>query len=118
MLNNCFYAIVVLVIVMKEKNLEKKIRKSTLEKDYETSKFILLDCYIKHFKKMLRYKNIKIDNKWYMYDYLMKIKEVYSNFYSRDIDEMLDVLYSDSYDLKSQIVWLIENATIFNDYKL
>ena len=103
---------------MKEKNLEKKIRKSTKEKNYENSKFILLECYIKHFRKMLKYKHENIDNNWYMYDYLIKIKDVYLDYYSRDIDKMIEVLYSNNYDLKCQIVWLIENAEIFNDYKL
>lgn len=118
MLKKNFYAIFVLVIYMKEKKLEKKIRKSTKEKNYEKSKFILLECYIKHFRKMLKYKHENIDNNWYMYDYLIKIKDVYLDYYSRDIDKMIEVLYSNNYDLKGQIVWLIENAEIFNDYKL
>ena len=55
---------------MKEKTLERKIKKSTLNKDYESSKFILLNCYIKQFKKMIKYKGGKINKKWFFYDYL------------------------------------------------
>ena len=51
---------------MKEKTLERKIKKSTLNKDYESSKFILLNCYIKQFKKMIKYKGGKINKKWFL----------------------------------------------------
>lgn len=103
---------------MKEKTLEKKIKKATLKKDYEKARFILFNCYIRHFKRMLKYKRVKIDKSWYMHDYLEKIKEAYTNMYSNDINEMMEILYSNKHDVKSQIVWLIENAYIFNDYKL
>lgn len=103
---------------MKENILENKIKKTTLKKDFEASKFILISCYIKHFKKMIKYKKGEINKSWYLYDYLIEIKKLYPNMYGRDVDEMLDILYSNKYGVKQQISWLIENSYIFNDYKL
>lgn len=103
---------------MKEKVLENKIKKSTKKKDYEESKFILTNCYIKHFKKMLKYKGKKIDNSWFLYNYLEEIKNTYASMYEKDIDEMTEVLYSNKFNIKEQISWLLENSYIFNDYKL
>lgn len=103
---------------MKEEKLEKKIRKSTKNRDYEKSKEILISYYIKHFKKMIKYKKNKINKTWYLYDYLKEIRNLYSSFYSSDVDEMIDILYSNKYSTKQQILWLLENSYIFNDYKL
>ena len=38
--------------------------------------------------------------------------------YGKDIDEMIKVLYSDKYNTKDKISWLLENCYIFDDYKL
>lgn len=103
---------------MKEKVLENKIKKSTMKKDYEESKFILTNCYIKQFKKMLKYKKKNISKTWYLYDYLIEIKNTYETLYEKDIETMLDILYSNKYNIKYQISWLLENSYIFNDYKL
>lgn len=103
---------------MKEKSLERKIKKTTLKKDYEGSKFILTRCYIKQFKKMIRYKGEKINKSWFLYDYLNEIKRLYSSLFGKDIDEMIEVLYSEKYNTKYQISWLLENSCIFNDYKI
>ena len=103
---------------MKEKTLERKIKKSTLNKDYESSKFILLNCYIKQFKKMIKYKGGKINKKWFFHDYLEEVKRLYSSMYGKDIEEIMDVLDSEKYNIKYQISWLIENSYIFNDYKI
>lgn len=102
---------------MKIKKLEKKIRKATINKNYEEAKFILIKEYIKHFKKMLKYKKIKADKTWHMYDYIINVKNAYSLLFANDFDEMLDVLYSEKYSLKQQIAWMLENCYIFNDYK-
>lgn len=103
---------------MKEKVLEKKIKKSTMNKDFEKSKNILIEEYIKQFNKMLKYKKKKINKKWYFYDYLININEAYGKYYKKDIEELLDILYSNKYSIKKQISWLLDNSYIFEDYKL
>lgn len=103
---------------MNEKVLEKKIKKSTMNKDFEKSKNILIEEYIKQFNKMLKYKNKKIDKTWYLYDYLININEVYGRYYKSDIEEMQNILYSNKYSTKEQISWLLDNSYIFEDYKL
>lgn len=103
---------------MKEVVLERKIKKETKSKNYEDARFILINCYKKQFKKMIKYKKKKVDKTWFFHDYLEEIKKLYSNMYSKDIDEMVEVLYSDKYSIKEQISWLIDNCYMFNDYKL
>ncbi len=103
---------------MKEEKLEKKIRRSTKKKDFEKSKEILTKCYIKHFKKMFKYKKKKVDKSWYLYDYLVNLDELYELYYKNEIEEMIDILYSGKHSIKKQITWLLDNSYIFNDYKL
>lgn len=103
---------------MNEIKLENKIRKSTKDKDYDKSKDILLSCYLNQFKKMIKYKKVKIDKTWFLYDYLIQIKKLYSSYYDTDIDKLIDILYSDKYSIKYQISWLLDNSYMFNDYKL
>lgn len=102
---------------MKSNRLENKIKKVTKNKEYDKAKEKILKYYTKHFKKMLKYKNVKIDKKWYMYDYLIHVKDAYESLFSKDIDELIDLLYSEKYGVKQQIEWLIENCEIFNFYK-
>lgn len=102
---------------MKSKILERKIIKATKQKDYEKAKCILTNIYLKHFKKMLKYKKIKVEKNWYLYDYILNMQKVYSKMYSKDLDEMINVLYTSKDTLKDQISWLIDNCWIFNDYK-
>ena len=103
---------------MKIRKLEKKIEKSTLKKDYDNAKYIILNEYIKLFRKMIKYKKEKYDKSYFFYDYLIKIKKLYNDMYGKDIDEMIKVLYSDKYNTKDKISWLLENCYIFDDYKL
>lgn len=103
---------------MKEKVLEKKIKKSTMNKDFEKSKNILIGEYIKQFNKMFKYKKQKINKKWYFYDYLVNIEKVYGKYYEKDINDILNVMYSNKYSIKEQISWLLDNSYVFEDYKL
>lgn len=101
---------------MKAKVLEKKIRSVTKKKDYQQAYRILSKCYMKHFKKMLKYKKVKVKKSWYMYDYLKAMKENYSDLYRLDIEELCEILYS-KFSLKQQITYMIENCEVFNEYK-
>lgn len=101
---------------MKAKTLEKKIRTATKKKDYEKAYRILTVCYMKHFKKMLKYKKVKIKRGWYMHDYLTIMDEHYSDLFGMDIKELCEILYS-KFSLKQQITYLIENCEVFNVYK-
>ena len=88
------------------------------KKDYDNAKYIILNEYIKLFRKMIKYKKEKYDKSYFFYDYLIKIKKLYNDMYGKDIDEMIKVLYSDKYNTKDKISWLLENCYIFDDYKL
>lgn len=102
---------------MNSKKLENKIKKATINKKYDEAKFILIKCYIKHFKKMLKYKKIKEDNTWHFYDYIINLKKSYGLLFTKDLEELMDILYSEKYTVKQQISWMLENCYIFNDYK-
>lgn len=103
---------------MKENNLEKKIKKATLSKDYNKAREIVEKEYIKHFRKMLKYKKVRIDKSWYFSDYLKLISKYYGAYYKEDINMLETIVYSSKYSDKQQISWLIENCYVFNDYKL
>ena len=113
-----FCVILSIVIIMKSERLERKIKKATKEKNYEKAKEIITNEYIKHFKKMLKYKKVKYQKTWYLYDYIVSVNKEYKDLFGRDLDEMLDVLYSDKVSIKDQINWLIDNCSIFNIYKI
>lgn len=102
---------------MKISLIEKKVRKATLKRDYDTAKNIILKEYINYFVKMLKYKKVKVNKSWYFNDYLKALKLEYG-YYLTEIEELEDVLYSSKYDIKKQITWLIENCEMFNEYKL
>lgn len=112
------YDILKLVMDMKENNLEKKIKKATLSKDYNKAREIVEKEYIKHFRKMLKYKKVRIDKSWYFSDYLKLISKYYGAYYKEDINMLETIVYSSKYSDKQQISWLIENCYVFNDYKL
>lgn len=103
---------------MKEKNLENKIKKATINKDYIKARTIIESEYIKQFKKMLKYKKVKCSKSWYFSDYLKEIANSYGAYYNDDINSLEDILYSKKYSDKQQISWLIENCNMFDDYKL
>ncbi len=98
--------------------LEKKIKRQTSKKQYEEAKQILIECYKKHFKKMLKYKKVKLDKKWYMYDYIIHVRDNYKRLFQKEVDQILDVLYTSTYTAKEQIEWMLDNSTIFDDYKI
>ncbi len=112
------YDIFKLVMIMREDILEKKIKGATLKRDYSLAKEKILKEYTKMFSKMLKYKKVKIDKSWYFHDYISNVKKEYGTYYASDLDELMEVLYSNKYDEKRQITWLIENAELFNDYNL
>lgn len=103
---------------MLEKQLERKIRKSTKSKEYEKSLDIIKICYKKQFKKMAKYMKVK-DKNIYLYDYIKSLKIVYegTTYYS-DIEDVERVIYKDKLTTKQQITWLLENCSVFNEYKL
>ena len=112
------YDIFKIVMNMKEENLEKKIKKATLNKEYAKARVIVENEYIKMFKKMLKYKKVKIGKTLYFHDYLKMISKYYSSYYKDEVNELEEIMYSDKYSDKQQISWLIENCNIFDDYKL
>ena len=69
------YDIFKIVMNMKEENLEKKIKKATLNKEYAKARVIVENEYIKMFKKMLKYKKVKIGKTLYFHDYLKMISK-------------------------------------------
>lgn len=119
LLYNVFlYDILNVVMYMKISLVEKKVRKATLKRDYDTAKEIILKEYINYFVKMLKYKKVKVNKSWYFNDYLKALKQEYGYYYLAEIEELEDILYSSKYDIKKQITWLIENCEMFNEYKL
>ena len=112
------YDIFKIVMNMKEENLEKKIKKATLNKEYAKARAIVENEYIKMFKKMLKYKKVKIGKTLYFHDYLKMISKYYSSYYKDEVNELEEIMYSEKYSDKQQISWLIENCNIFDDYKL
>ena len=112
------YDIIKIVMNMKEENLEKKIKKATLNKEYAKARVIVENEYIKMFKKMLKYKKVKIGKTLYFHDYLKMISKYYSSYYKDEVNELEEIMYSEKYSDKQQISWLIENCNIFDDYKL
>ena len=112
------YDIFKIVMNMKEENLEKKIKKATLNKEYAKARVIVENEYIKMFKKMLKYKKVKIGKTLYFHDYLKMISKYYSSYYKDEVNELEEIMYSEKYSDKQQISWLIENCNIFDDYKL
>ena len=112
------YDIFKIVMNMKEENLEKKIKKATLNKEYAKARVIVENEYIKMFKKMLKYKKVKIGKTLYFHDYLKMISKYYSSYYKDEVKELEEIMYSEKYSDKQQISWLIENCNIFDDYKL
>ncbi len=112
------YDIFKIVMNMKEENLEKKIKKVTLNKEYTKARVILENEYIKMFKKMLKYKRVKMGNTMYFHDYLKMISKYYSSYYKNEINDLEKIMYSEKYSDKQQISWLLENCNIFDDYKL
>ncbi len=103
---------------MNIKRIEKKIHNSTKNKDYQKALEIIEDNYKKLFRKMLKYKNVKVEKNLYLYDYILKVEEKYSILYSKEIADMKYVLYSDKFTVKQQIVWLLDNFCEFCDYKI
>ncbi len=103
---------------MQIQKLEKKIKNSTMKKDYDKTINTIADEYIKQMKKMLKYKNVKYKKTWYLYDYLKSVKNTYGRLYEKEIDEIIEILYSNKFSLKKQISFLIENCECFNEYKL
>ncbi len=103
---------------MKSKTLENKIKKSTKSKDYNKAMDTLVKYYIKLFKKMLKYKKVKFEKTWYLYDYINVLKEKYKLLFEKDLEEMSNVLYSEKYPIKYQINWLLDNYDVFRDYKI
>ena len=103
---------------MKEEKLEKKIKKATLNKEHAKAKQIVEKEYIKMFKKMLKYKKIKVGKTMYFHDYLKMISKYYSSYYKDDVNELEEIMYSEKYSDKQQISWLLENCNIFDGYKL
>lgn len=112
------YDILKIVIDMKEERLEKKIKKVTLNKEYTKARIILENEYIKMFKKMFKYKKVKMGNTMYFHDYLKMISKYYSSYYKNEINDLEKIMYSEKYSDKQQISWLLENCNIFDDYKL
>ena len=103
---------------MLEKKLENKIKRTTKNKDYEKSLEILKNCYKKQFKKMAKFNKIKGKN-IYLYDYIKALKKVYEGTtYYMDLEDVEKTIYIDKMTLKQQITWLLENCTLFNEYKL
>ena len=82
---------------MKEEKLEKKIKKATLNKEYAKAKQIVEKEYIKMFKKMLKYKKIKVGKTMYFHDYLKMISKYYSSYYKDDVNELEEIMYSEKY---------------------
>ena len=71
LLYNVFlYDILNVVMYMKISLIEKKVRKATLKRDYDTAKEIILKEYINCFVKMLKFKKVKVNKSWYFNDYL------------------------------------------------
>ncbi len=103
---------------MLEEKLENKIKKTTKDKDYEKTLYILKKCYKKQLKNMAKFNKVK-DKNIYLYDYLKSLKKVYeSTSYYADLEELEKVLYTGKMTVKQQIVWLLENCSMFNEYKL
>lgn len=103
---------------MNIKRIERKIQNSTKNKDYKKALDIIEEQYKKLFRKMLKYKKMKIDKDLYLYDYIIKIEEKYNILFSKEISDMKYVLYSDKFTSKQQIIWLLDNFTEFCDYKV
>lgn len=103
---------------MNIKSIERKIYNSTKNKDYKKALEIIEEHYKKLFRKMLKYKNVKVDKNLYLYDYIVKIEDKYSTLFSKEISDMKNVLYSDKFTPKQQIIWLLDNFCGFCDYKV
>lgn len=103
---------------MNIKKIERKIHNSTKNKDYQKALQIIEDHYKKLFRKMLKYKNIKVEKNLYLYDYILKVEDKYSALFSKEISDMKYILYSDKFTIKQQIVWLLDNFCEFCDYKI
>ena len=67
---------------------------------------------------MLKYKKVKFEKTWYLYDYINVLKEKYKLLFEKDLEEMSNVLYSEKYPIKYQINWLLDNYDVFRDYKI
>lgn len=103
---------------MLEEKLENKIKKATKNKDYDKSLEILKNCYKKQFKKMAKFNKIKEKN-IYLYDYVKALKKVYDGTsYFDDLEDLEKAIYTGKMTVKQQITWLLENCSVFNEYKL
>ncbi len=103
---------------MNIKRIERKIQNSTKNKNYQKALEIMEDQYKRLFRKMLKYKKVKIDKNLYFYDYIIKIEEKYNVLFSKEISDMKYILYSEKFTIKQQIVWMLDNLNEFCDYKV
>lgn len=104
---------------MLEEKLENKIKKTTKNKDYEKSLEILKKCYMKQFKKMLKFNKVSSKKEIYLYDYIKTLKKVYSGTsYESELEDLEKMLYIENHTTKQQITWLLENCFVYNEYKL
>lgn len=103
---------------MSRNKLENKIKKATKNKEYDDALEIISNEYIKLFKKMLKYKKVNYSDSdmIYLYNYLYELDNAYPIF-SKEIDELKNILYSQKYNTKEQIVFLLENYSKFENYK-
>lgn len=119
MLYRGFCGIFFLVIIMfRVEKIERKIKRSTNKKDYEKAKEIVLKEYKKQFKWMLVRHGIIPSKRWYFYHYIIRVRQEYRILISSLVDNMCEVLYSDNYDTKFQIEWLLSHCEEFNVYTL
>lgn len=103
---------------MNIRRIERKIQNSTKNKNYQKALEIMEDQYKRLFRKMLKYKKVKIDKNLYFYDYIIKIEEKYNVLFSKEIFDMKYILYSEKFTIKQQIVWMLDNLNEFCDYKV
>ena len=103
---------------MNIRRIERKIQNSTKNKNYQKALEIMEDQYKRLFRKMLKYKKVKIDKNLYFYDYIIKIEEKYNVLFSKEIADMKYILYSEKFTIKQQIVWMLDNLNEFCDYKV
>ncbi len=103
---------------MNIRRIERKIQNSTKNKNYQKALEIMEDQYKRLFRKMLKYKKVKIDKNLYFYDYIIKIEEKYNVLFSKEISDMKYILYSEKFTIKQQIVWMLDNLNEFCDYKV
>ena len=103
---------------MNIRRIERKIQNSTKNKNYQKALEIMEDQYKRLFRKMLKYKKVKIDKNLYFYDYIIKIEEKFNVLFSKEISDMKYILYSEKFTIKQQIVWMLDNLNEFCDYKV